>query len=411
MVPAGRCNWGSILGLPGNKKITLQGAGKNGTVITGALDFQNSGSRVTGFTFTGNQAIISDGFGFRMDHCRIQRSFWGDAFNVGAHQRNPAQVAYGLIDSNEIINGRVNAEGTRWMLNEGQPQNQLWGADLNLGGPQSLYVEDNTFTNTIGLSDCNFVDGNYGGRFVARYNTMKGCIIEAHSSQEEGNRAVRSWEIYGNLMNNPYGNIYTPFRMRGGTGMVFANTVSGNWAYNTVTFDNVRSYAAAQRGGGRCNGTSPWDGNQDRTGYPCRDQIGRSSDRRPWSQLASAMAYSQALVPTYVWLNKSGSNGDLGAQVVNNSSQFHIKANRDFYSYTPSFNGLSGVGCGPISRRPGRCTPGVGYWATNQSCTSLAGHVGVSPASPIVGTLFRCTAPNTWTAYYKPYVYPHPGRK
>ena len=40
--------------------------------------------------------------------------------------------------------------------------------------------------------------------------------------------------------------------------------------------------------------------------------------------------------------------------------------------------------------------------------TSLTGMVGRSPATPISGTLYKCTATNTWTSYYTPYTYPHP---
>jgi hypothetical protein len=409
-VPAGRCTWGSSIVLPNNKKITLRGAGKTATIITGAIDFARSGSRVTGFTFTGNRTIYSDGFGFRMDNSRIQRSAWGDAFNVGARQQNPPQVAYGLIDNNEIINGRVNAEGTRWMLNEGNAQHQLWTSAISLGGPNSVYVEDNTFTNTLGPSACNFVDGNYGGSYVVRYNTMNGCIIEAHSSQEQGNRAIRSWEIYGNIINNTYANIYYPFRIRGGTGMVFLNSVPGNWAYDGVAFDNVRSYASAGLGAGRCNGGSAWDGNQDSTGYPCRDQIGRARDTTRWSHVSPIPRHSQALVPAYVWLNRTESNKELAVSVISNSGN-HIKPNRDFYAHTPTFNGTTGVGCGALASRPTTCRVGTGYWATSQSCTSVSGRVGARAASRIAGTLYRCTAPNTWTAYYTPYAYPHPARR
>lgn len=45
---------------------------------------------------------------------------------------------------------------------------------------------------------------------------------------------------------------------------------------------------------------------------------------------------------------------------------------------------------------------GVGYWATDVGTWNSNGGPGEQ------GTLFLCSAANTWTAYYQPYFYPHP---
>lgn len=408
-VPAGTCTWTVGVQIPNAKKITVQGAGIDVTTISGnAVDFSRSGSRVTGFTFTGgNPSLLSDGYGFRLDHTKVVRTDWGAAITVGAFQQNPPPVAYGLIDNNTFINGRVNVEGTWAMFGDGEWQHYLWSNDLDLGGSNAVYIEDNTFTNAAGTAICNFIDGNYGGRYVARYNRLTGCVIEAHSSQEQGNRAIRSWEIYGNIIEeNPSTAQYYPYRIRGGTGVIFYNQITGtNWQNIAIALDNVRSYASAGFGGGLCDGTSPWDGNQDASGYPCRDQIGRSKDTPQWSHNTPIPAYNQAHVPAYIWMNRSSSNTELPVSVINNSAQ-HIQADRDFYYITASFNGTSGIGCGTLANRPATCTTGVGYWATNQSCTSVSGMVGPIPSTPIDGTLYKCTATNTWTWYFETDPYP-----
>ena len=89
-------------------------------------------------------------------------------------------------------------------------------------------------------------------------------------------------------------------------------------------------------------------------------------------------------------------------------TQNHEQANRDYYnavgnaqtSPTAPFNGTTGMGFGTLANRPSTCTTngaeaggGVGYFATDQGAQ---------------GTLYRCSATNTWTQQYVPYQYPHP---
>lgn len=94
--------------------------------------------------------------------------------------------------------------------------------------------------------------------------------------------------------------------------------------------------------------------------------------------------------PVYLWDNRS--NGTLQKIVWSRSP--HIVVNKNVYQYDPAFNGASGTGQGTLANRPSTCTPSVGYWATDANNGN--------------GELYVCTAVNTWTAYYKPYVYPNP---
>lgn len=99
------------------------------------------------------------------------------------------------------------------------------------------------------------------------------------------------------------------------------------------------------------------------------------------------------------------------------TSDTPIVENTDVWlQHTGTFDGTGivanggGVGCGTLANRPATCTTGVAYWSTDQSCSDLTGMVGANPSTPISGTLYKCTATNTWEAYYKPYTYPHPLR-
>ncbi len=122
-------------------------------------------------------------------------------------------------------------------------------------------------------------------------------------------------------------------------------------------------------------------------GYPYRDQ--------------PCLGQNQTLMPCYEWLN----NGlQLPNPVFSTDAQSNsiIVQNRDYYDYTASFNGTSGVGAGLLSARPLTCTTGVAYWATDQGSWNVSGN-GTGQ-----GVLYQCSSTNTWTVYYTPYTYPDP---
>ena len=201
--------------------------------------------------------------------------------------------------------------------------------------------------------------------------------------------------------------------------MLFNNLATGPLSSPyRIDLDNVRSgiekYSCcgsnpppATTDAGACDGTSLWDGNAPGlNGWPCRDQIGRGRDSALFDTTTYAASTSE---PAYFWANKSSTGADVLAGISNGTNNW-IQTDRDYYDYAASFNGTSGVGCGTPASRPSTCTTGVGFWATNQSCTDLTRMVGVSPAMPISGTLYKCTATDTWMPYYTPYAYPHPLR-
>ena len=333
LVPAGTCNWSTDVSVPSSKRLTLEGAGIDVTTINdtgGDLDINQSGSRVTGFTFE-CLSIEIDGDYWRIDHNKLTCGSFTTSVEVIGSQLtdNPK----GLVDNNEFINTRV--------LVRGFPANiavEMWGSTqwyepLALGTDEAVYVEANTFTfNVFG----NAIDCNQGGRYVFRYNTVTDVYLEAHSVQGE-HRACRKWEIYENVIQQINRAMWVPMFLRGGTGVVFNNTLTGTWTSPTITVDNVRSFD--DRGGdvGQCDGSSPWDGNNEPNGYPCRDQIGRSTDAWLWT---SQNPYPpQELDPLYTWNNTHGGN----SVVINpvNGSAIHIVQGRDYFNgvqkpgYTP----------------------------------------------------------------------------
>ena len=219
VVPAGESTWDSGVSISDSKNIMLQGAGIDLTIITRdspgtVVGLAQTSSRITGFTFN-RGGVSTSGAGWRVDHCEII----SDEGMVGVMVRGTIQGVHpdGLVDHCTFQNARVVVMGSAAMLHEGPQQHYLWVQELDMGTDRAVYVEDCTFTYTV-FGNC--MDANYGGKYVFRYNTINDVYIEAHSVQGE-NRATIKWEIYNNTINQVDRSMWTPFFIRGGTGVVF----------------------------------------------------------------------------------------------------------------------------------------------------------------------------------------------
>jgi hypothetical protein len=338
VVPAGSCEWTTVVGnrpavLIDDKAITLLGAGVGQTVITdgtgtawnetliGVEGVQGKALRITGFTFAegGYPAVVQingTSKSFRVDNCRFENAV---EFHTGVYADG---YTYGVVDHCSFLNSRV------LVREDGDP---AWQRPLSLGTANAVYVEDNQFECT---AHCNAVDAGSGARYVFRYNTMRNTHVEAHSGCPSGLRATFSYEIYSNTMvaTSP---TYRPFLLRGGTGVIFGNVVSGSYTTPHIHVDDQRTCDGV---GGldchdpwdRCDGDSIFDGNQPGgQGYPCRDQIGRSTDSGRYSP--------QSLQPLYEWDNTIQGGGDV--DIVINPAMCeltgeHIKEGREYYNDT-----------------------------------------------------------------------------
>lgn len=407
-VPAGSCTWTSGVSYS-NKSIALIGAGRtlthitlrvNSAIQTGTSDtsrvsalhlISESGTSWTNY-------INVRGPNFRADNNRFENQNGGTNTKVAVYFNADVGMAApsGVCDTNIFDNTRVIQHGNLSLTG----QMLLWNDASTITAPSTttgvVYVETNTFTVASPTAN-NIVDANQGGRYVFRYNTIVNSTAEAHSVQ--GNhRGTKSWEVYNNVFTGTGAVPSHGMFLRGGTGIAFGNTFDTNYNSSPIKLDNVRSFTDYATPPDGCNNTSDWDGNTT-NGWPCRDQIGRGPDSSLWTDTASPYSPappSQPSLPTYFFVNTRGGSqvnpsiANCTAAIKANGSCADIVEDRDYYDYDAAFNGTSGTGRGVIASRPATCTTGVAYQASDES-----------------DKIYKCTATNTWTAYWSPAAYPH----
>jgi hypothetical protein len=403
-VPAGSCVWGNgeEVIISGNyaypsinidKALTLMG---HSTIISGTdegyfivfspADFsQNPPLRITGFTFDGSGARAGIFFtysssdstiqdGIRVDH-NVFRNMNGQSIWINGQR--------GVIDNNSFLNvpypfrfASGNSEDW-WNSWEGI----VFGEENN-----NMYVEDNIFEIGEIVTDC-----QYGNRYAFRYNTITVSaatypMFDMHGNQGTGYMwACFGGEIYGNEIHMVEGQLLD---QRAGKTVVHHNAAIG--ATGSAWAVKVREEV--------------WDTYNPSTNV----QPQHVSDSYYWNNRED---FNGSLLESYLSENICASSIDDDVPTCSDAEHgYSINENDEWFQDSPSFDGTSGIGCGPPAGRPATCSPGVGYWATDQSCTDLTGMVGAHPENPIAGTLYRCVAADTWEAYYTPYFYPHPMR-
>ena len=191
-----------------------------------------------------------------------------------------------------------------------------------LGTASAVYIETNVYDCDSG----NAVDSNNGARYVFRHNQVSDSYVMAHGSQ--WGRGTFSYEVYGNSMvDGP--SAWAPFSMRGGTGVIYDN-VCTDFLYGAgrINIYYDRSCGPAQLDCA-CDGTCHLDGNEDASGYPCLDQIGRSTDA------SDSAVHPQALEPLYEWDNTNDGE-DIDMMLHDSCDHYvdHMQEGRDYFTDT-----------------------------------------------------------------------------
>jgi hypothetical protein len=464
-IPAGTCHWTTQVSLSvpsGSSTLSVLGAGSQ--TVTGGGDatvliddysggkpilqfstaaassqFRLAGITIKGgsgaVTYTGMLAIYGNSQNVRIDHCHTDTS----TFNPG-NASLAIQFSgwiYGVVDhciidttlSGVVVNNGIHVDmGSYGGHSFGDGS---WADDTSLGSNKFVYMENNVFNGGF-TNDC-----GDGGRFVMRFNTINAASTQMHVTGGGGRvRGCRAWEMYGNTLFGSNSNPNPPgqvFWIDSGTGVMWGN--SAPTGYNSLIQmltmrrnNNTYSQGATPGGWGYCgtsfNGTgSNWDQNANAsTGFTCLDQVGvgkgdllandfpNVTNTATSCTASSACAWPrQAREPFYEWMDTFASIPNSGKSAFAIQESDVNTENSTYFVGGSSFNGsLScasaphcGTGYGTLASRPATCTTGVAYWATDQGNWNTSGNGGE-------GILYKCTATNTWTAFYTPYNYPHP---
>jgi len=401
VLPAGKVSWDYKLII--RKGIILKGAGIDKTVIVNNYDgvesdydvamivykpddFEaNQPLRITGITFDinnrGNGILLAHNRSssltiqtrIRIDHNKFKNA---KATNP-SHQAILNNGMRGVVDSNvfeDLVYPIRNASSRNDKLWWDNWEGIVYGKEDN-----NMYYEDNVFTGVIFL-----MDSQFSNRYALRYNTIYVMadaypMLDSHGNAGEGEMySSFGGEVYGNLIYGPEDFKINLLDQRGGKFLVFMNTL--------VASGDVSMWVKVR-------------------------------DEHPDYENPTTNPQPQYINDSYFFLNRESYTGAVSGVVEgpqwsdNPPDHLHCPtADRDYFNGRDDFDGSSGVGYGPLSSRPAAKLVGVGYWATDQNIANLEGMVGKSPATPISGTLYKCTSPGVWTPYFKPYTYPHPLR-
>ena len=214
-------------------------------------------TRITGLTVKGGSipdpynagVIVVYGDNFRLDNNHFIPTYTA-AVKVNAEK--------GLIDHNYYDNTQGSAGVFNYVFdNRDWSGDAAWAKPLKMGSDEAIYIEDNYFKGNNGNSFG--IDSWQGGKTVFRFNVLDGTAAGNHGLETSGRlRSGLNLEIYENKFD---GNAYTAINYRGGTGIVFNNTVTNAASFGVL--NNYRDTVAygfwPNKEWGQCSGFSSFD--------------------------------------------------------------------------------------------------------------------------------------------------------
>lgn len=351
VIPAGDCTWTTQLTVSAG--IHLKGSGQTATTIRDNVPKNGSSTSrlITASVNAPNRFWLSDltmvGVApdsnvYNQGHLYVdgtQTAFRIFNFTFNSPQTSVIRTggaALGVIDSC-TVNGSKNlltALSPGW--GGSQYGDGSWAEQLYWGSDKAIYVEDCSLIARSSPYVTNFFDGFEGARIVFRNNYVEQGNVTSHGADSGGRRrGIRQMEVYNNRFVFP-SEMAADFIVwiRGGSGVVFGNTVTSPGGVNSlVKLTNCRDSNAGCGGPswapwGACNGSSPYDQNSASSGYRCVDQPGSGTSRNLGGLATPTQQWvGNALEPVYIWGNTISNGPSFG--VANGTA--NVQQNRDYF--------------------------------------------------------------------------------
>ncbi len=232
-LPAGSFTWSSAVTV--KIGVAIRGQGVSSTALT------NPGTSYSLFSVTCDQARMSvsgiafkgqNGISVGGSYTTAQFRIHNCTFNCGTTQGTLLGFsgnAPGLVDHCTFTGGSASEMIHNYGL--GASNYAGWLDNVYPGSSSAVYVENCTFSKDP-LQDQYFwgtaaVQSYYGARTVLRHSILKACHIDQHGTP--GAIGARWWEFYNNTFYVPPGMSQGDyFALRGGSGVVFNNVVTGS---------------------------------------------------------------------------------------------------------------------------------------------------------------------------------------
>lgn len=274
-LPAGTESWSTVLVI--SKAITLQGAGIGSTFIAA----NRAQSTILGFNTEAGKTYRLSGIQF-IDGATTQTSTANAVVNLNGTSQAVIvdnckfnNIGCELIMLNGSVSGVIydcmfNRKDGRIMAKNGTATGSngdlAWGLPAPLGQAGAMYVEDCSVINTgVGGTDQNdrITDGWLGGKVVFRMNTFYDAGIGNHGTETgQRLRSARMLEAYLNTNHIAMsGGTDAWCTIRGGTGMIWGNTITFAPSRTLNAFIRLNHYLLINSDPpwGNADGTKAWD--------------------------------------------------------------------------------------------------------------------------------------------------------